>query len=352
LNIIGDNLFSNFKVRAAYGQSANFPAVGSKFTILGPANLLGIQGSLVNLQAGEPDIKAERQTEFEGGVDFSVLDNKLNFELTVYSKKIFDFLLLQTLPSSSGFSTKWTNAGDLQNKGVEFGLTAQPVSSKNFTWNTSVNYWFNRSKVTRLEIPSVVLGSFGTSLGTFYIEEGKSATQIVGTDAPAKEGLIVLGNAEPKFQMNTFNELTYKGKLSLRFLIHWKEGGDNVNLTNLLNDFGSTSADYDKDADGNNVPDGPQRIGQFLGGSARGFVQDASYLRLREIGLYYTFGNFKKSVVQNIRIGAALYNFITITNYAGYDPEVSNFGTGFSTGVDVDPFPASKRASLNLTINF
>jgi hypothetical protein len=97
---------------------------------------------------------------------------------------------------------------------------------------------------------------------------------------------------------------------------------------------------------------GPQRIGQFLGGSARGFVQDAGYLRLREIGLYYTFRNFKTNVIHDIRIGAALYNFLTITDYAGYDPEVSNFGTGFSSGVDVDPFPASKRASLSLTINF
>ncbi|HEX5151943.1 MAG TPA: SusC/RagA family TonB-linked outer membrane protein [Parafilimonas sp.] len=352
LNVINeDGLFSNFKVRAAYGESANFPATGSKFTILGPSNILGLQGSLVNIQAGEPDIKAERQTEFEGGIDFSVLNNKLNFELTVYNKKIYDFLLLRTLPSSSGFTTKWVNAGDLRNQGVEFGLTAQPVSSRNFTWNTSVNYWFNRSEVTRLTIPPVVLGSFGTSLGTFYIEEGKSATQIVGTDAPAKEGLVVLGNSEPKFQMNTFNELTYKGKLSLRFLLHWKQGGDNVNLTNLLNDFGSTSADYDKDADGNGVPDGPQRIGQFLGGSARGFVQDAGYLRLREIGLYYTFSSLGK-IIHDIRIGGALYNFLTITDYAGYDPEVSNFGTGFSSGVDVDPYPASKRASLSLTINF
>jgi len=352
LNVIGDQAFSNFKVRAAYGQSANFPAVGSKFTILGPSNILGLQGSLVNVQAGEPDIKAERQTEFEGGIDFSVLNNKLNFELTVYNKKIFDFLLLRTLPSSSGFATKWVNAGDLRNQGVEFGLTAQPVSSKNFTWNTSVNYWFNRSEVTRLDIPPVILGSFGTSLGSFQIEEGKSATQIVGTDAPDKEGLVVLGNSEPKFQMNTFNEITYKSKLSLRFLLHWKQGGDNINLTNLLNDFGSTSADYDKDSDGDGVPNGPQRIGQFLGGSARGFVQDAGYLRLREIGLYYTFGNFKTNVIHDIRIGAALYNFLTITDYSGYDPEVSNFGTGFSSGVDVDPFPASKRASLSLTVNF
>jgi hypothetical protein len=216
-----------------------------------------------------------------------------------------------------------------------------------------VSFWLNRSEVTRLVIPPVILGSFGTSLGTFYIEQGKSATQIVGTDAPTHpSGLVVLGDQEPRFQMNTFNEITFRKKLSLRFLIHWKYKGDNINLTNLLNDFGSTSADYDADKDGNGVPDGPQRIGQFLGGSARGFVENSGYLRFREIGLYYTFNKVPGNVVRDIRVGVSLNNYFTITKYSGYDPEVSNFGTGFSTGVDVDPFPASKRALLNVTIDF
>jgi TonB-linked SusC/RagA family outer membrane protein len=352
LNVVGDDFFGNLKLRAAYGQSANFPANGSKFTIFVPSNIGGLQGSIVNVQAGEPDIKPERQTELEGGVDFSILNNKLNFEFTLYSKKIYDFLLLRTLRSSSGFTRKWVNAGDLRNQGIEIGLNAVPVATKDFRWNSTVNFWLNRSKVTKLVIPPVVLGSFGTSLGTFQIEEGKSATQIVGTDAPDKEGVVVLGDAEPRFQMNTFNEITYKNKLSLRFLVHWKDKGDNINLTNLLNDFGGTSADYDADADGNGVPDGPQRIGQFIGGSARGFVQDAGYLRFREIGLYYTFTKIPGNAVRDIRLGVSLNNYITITNYAGYDPEVSNFGTGFSTGVDVDPFPASKRAMFNVTIDF
>ena len=152
--------------------------------------------------------------------------------------------------------------------------------------------------------------------------------------------------------MNTFNEITYRNKISLRFLIHWKYKGDNINLTNLLNDFGSTSADYDADADKNGVPDGPQRIGQFLGGSARGFVENSGYLRFREIGLYYTFNKLPGHIAHDARVGVSFNNYITFTKYSGYDPEVSNFGTGFSTGVDVDPFPASKRAMLNITINF
>ncbi|HNP23541.1 MAG TPA: SusC/RagA family TonB-linked outer membrane protein [Panacibacter sp.] len=354
LGVLDKSIFNNIKLRAAYGQSANFPAYGSKFTTLVSSNTDGLQGSIVNVQGGDPNIKPERQAEFETGIDFSMANSKVNFEITYYRKKIFDFLLLATVPPSSGFSQKFVNAGDLQNSGLEVGINAQPISTKAIKWTTSLNFWFNRSKVTKLTIPPVILGSFGTSLGTFRIEEGKSATQIVGNDAPTHPSgeIVVLGNQEPTFQMNTFNEITFKNRLSLRFLIHWKNGGDNVNLTNLLNDFGQTSADFDADDNGNNIPNGPERIGSFLGGSARGFVQDAGYVRFREIGLYYSFSKIPGNVVRGLRVGVALNNYITFTKYAGYDPEVSNFGTGFSTGVDVDPYPASKRASLNITIDF
>jgi TonB-linked SusC/RagA family outer membrane protein len=346
LGFMENGLFNNLKVRAAYGQSANFPAFGSKFTTLVSSNISGSQGSIVNIQGGDPNIKPERQTEFETGIDFSLFGSKLNFEISFYNKKIFDFLLLATVPPSSGFTTKFVNAGDLRNQGLEIGMKAQPISQKNFKWTSSVNFWFNRSNVTKLTIPPVLLGSFGTSLGSFQIEQGKSATQIVGVDAPNKPKgeVVVLGNQEPSFQMNSFNEVTLMNKLSLRFLVHWKYKGDNVNLTNLLNDFGGTSADYDAN--------GPTRIGGYLGGSARGFVQNAGYLRFREIGLYYTFGKIPGNVIRAVRAGVSLNNFITVTKYAGYDPEVSNFGTGFSTGIDVDPFPASKRAMFNLTIEF
>ncbi len=345
LNIVNDGFFNNLKVRAAYGQSANFPAYGSKFTTLVPSNIDGRQGYIVNIEAGDPNIKPETQTEFEAGVDFGLLKGKLNFEVSYYNKLIYDFLLLATVRPSTGFTRKFLNAGDLRNEGIEIGMNAQPISAKNVKWTSSVNFWFNRSNVTKLIIPPVLLGSFGTSLGSFQIEQGKSATQIVGVDAPNQpKGVVVpLGNQEPNFQMNTFNEITFLNKLSLRFLIHWKYKGDNVNLTNLLNDFGGTSADYDEHA--------AERIGGYLGGSARGFVQDASYLRFREIGLYYNFGKTGK-VIQGLRAGVSLNNYITVTNYVGYDPEVSNFGTGFSTGIDVDPFPASKRAMFSVTIDF
>lgn len=349
LGLVQKGLFDDIKLRAAYGQATNVPAYGSKFTSLVVSNISGNPGSLVNTQRGDASIKPERQTELEAGIDFSLLNGKLAFEFTYYNKKIYDFLMLAGLPASSGFSNKWVNAGDLRNRGIELGVKAKPISSKSVTWNTSVNFWFNKSLVTKYTITPVPQGSFGYVLGSFQIEQGKSATQIVGLNGA---GVGVLGNAEPKFQMNTYNEITFRSKLSLRFLMHWKKGGDNVNLTYLQNDFGQTSPDFDAMTIKNGVPNGVYRIMQ-VGSSAKVFVEDASYLRLREIGLYYSFNKLPASLfIKNIRVGASLNNYLTITKYKSYDPEVSNFGTGFSSGVDVDPYPASKRASLHISIDF
>jgi len=347
--IINEGLFDNVKLRAAFGEATNIPAYGSKFTSLVISNIAGNPGVIVGSQEGQPNIAPERQTEIEAGIDFSLLKGRLGFEATYYNKDIYDFLMLSNPPSSSGFSSSWANAGNLRNRGVELGLNAKIIESRNVTWNTSVNFWLNRSLVTKLTIPSVPQGSFGYVLGSFQIQQGSSATQILGLDGTG--GVSKLGDAEPTFQMNTYNEITFFKKLSLRFLIHWKYGGDNINLTNLENDFGGTSADFDKVTNKAGLPDGIYRITQ-VGVSAREFVQDASYLRLREIGLYYTFNKLPVNYVRAIRVGVSLNNYITITKYKSYDPEVSNFGTGFSTGVDVDPYPATKRADFHISFDF
>jgi outer membrane receptor protein involved in Fe transport len=351
---IGENIFDNLKLRAAYGQAGNFPAYGSKFTSLVVSNIAGLPGSVVSTQQGEPSIKPERQTEMEAGIDFSILKGRLGMELTFYNKKVFDFLLQDRISASSGFTTKWVNAGDLRNRGIEIGLNAMPVSSKDLKWNTSVNFWLNRSKVTRLTTGPVQLGSLaGVLLGTFQIEEGKSATQIIGlTDEPGYIPPIkAWGDQEPDFQMNSFNEVVFKNRLSFRMLVHWKKGGENVVFTNLQSDFYGTSHDWDADANGNHIPDGLDRI-MKVGATSVNSVKTSSYLRFREIGLYYNFNKLPVKFITGVQVGVSLNNYFTITKYPSYDPEVSNFGAGFSSGLDVLPYPASKRAAFHLTINF
>ncbi|HTI10792.1 MAG TPA: SusC/RagA family TonB-linked outer membrane protein [Puia sp.] len=346
--IMGNGFFTNLKIRAAYGQANNVPAYGSKFTSLAVSNISGSPGSLIDIQEGKSDIRSERQTEFEAGFDVSILKGRLSLEATYYEKNINNFLMQNNLPSSSGFTSQWVNAGNLRNRGVELGVNARPVATKAITWNTSVNFWLNRSLVTRLDIPSIPQGSFGYVLGSFQIQQGKSATQIVGL---SPTGIVKWGDAEPKFQLNSFNDITLYNKLSLRFLIHWKAGGQNINLTSLQNDFGGTSVDYDKVTNKLGVPDGVYRLMQ-IGSSAQEFVQNSGYAKLREIGLYYTFSQLPLHAIKSLKFGVSLNNYVTITKYKSYDPEVSNFGTGFSTGVDVDPYPSTKRAVFHLSLEF
>lgn len=347
MGLVKQGLFESIKLRAAYGEANNVPAYGSKFTAFGISNISGYPGLLVNSIEGNADIKPERQKEFETGADFSLLKGRLGFELTYYAKDINDFLLLTTPPPSSGFAQQWTNAGDLTNHGVELGMNARPVETNKIVWNTSVNFWLNRSKVTKLIVPPVQLGSTGgVLLGTYMIQQGKSATQIVGLNG---QGVGPLGDAEPKFQMSTYNEITLNKRLSLRFLIHWKYGGQNVDVTSLQSVFGGTSADYDKPTK-SGLPYGVTQLMQ-IGVNAQQTVETSSYLRFREIGLYYDIKS-PVSFVKTINVGASLHNYFTITKYKGYDPEVSNFGTGFSSGVDICPYPSSKQAALHLSLSF
>ncbi|WP_439880046.1 SusC/RagA family TonB-linked outer membrane protein [Pontibacter sp. MBLB2868] len=346
---------SMVKLRVAYGQAGGFPVFGAKYTSLVPFNIGGVPGLINSLQRGNGDIQQERQEELEAGLDIGFLGSRIVFEGTVYQKTVRDLILVQNVPASSGFTTRYVNGGELQNKGLELALSATPVETPGFKWDSRTSYWLNRSKMTELNVPAFPLGGFGNTLGTFFIEEGKSVTQIVGIKGD--EGVVKLGDASPDFQMNFQNFFTIQQNLTFSFLLHWKKGGDNINLTELLTDLGGTSPDFDDDDDGDGIPNAEERIAA-LGVSAEPFVQNSSYLRLREIGLYYSvpvtalqsvFG----TVVRNLRVGVSANNLFTVTDYRGYDPEVSNFGSnGLSTGVDVTPFPNSRRMFFHLSVGF
>jgi outer membrane receptor protein involved in Fe transport len=344
---------SQLKLRVAYGQSGKFAPFGSKYTGMSGAIIGGYSGSLVNTSAGNSTVGPERQIETEVGFDMGFMKNRINFDATYYRKNVLDLLLNTLVPSSSGFSSRMLNAAELVNQGVELGVNALVIDKSALKWNTNVNFWLNRSEITRLDVPAFNTGAFGATLGTYRIELGKSATQIVGIDPNDTDGdgISVWGNAEPTFQSSWSNNLTYKN-FDFSFLFHWKQGSENVNLTTLLSDLSGTSADYDaKTMD----PTGQMNNGDYrvsmLGTSAQPFVEDASYIRLREVGLFYNMkpkafnGTFKSA-----RVGVSAFNFLNFFKYNSYDPEVSNFGGGgLSTGVEVTPFPSSKRMMFHVS---
>lgn len=354
----GESSFLNrLKLRGAYGEAGTFATFGSLFTVLGSTLIDGNVGIIVPIVRGNPTITPERQKELEVGFDAGFFNDRISLEFSYYKKTVENLLLQANIEPSAGFTTEWQNAGELQNTGVEISINASVIDSEDFTWDTTVNWFTNESEMTRLDVPAFNTGGFGTGLGTFRIEQGKSVTQIVGT-TEAGGPIVELGDAAPDFQMQFTNNLKYKD-FSLSFLWHWKKGGDNINLTNLLSDFGGTSADFDAFDFDPTINNGTFRVNNGLfAGNAAPFVEDASYLRLREIGLYYTIPqeNLDKwfsGIVSNVKLGLSGNNLINIFDYNSYDPEVSNFGgNGLSTGVEVTPFPSSKRYMFHLSAQF
>ncbi|WP_347373808.1 SusC/RagA family TonB-linked outer membrane protein [Aequorivita sp. Q41] len=344
--------WSQFKLRAAYGEAGNFPPFGALFTSYNAFSTDGILGiSLIGVR-GDANLKSERQKELEFGADIGFFNGRISLSATYYIKTIDDLILQANLEPSTGYTTQYVNAGSLENRGIELGLNTTPIATRNFQWDLGINFFKNTSEITELRVPAFNLGAFGAGLGTFRIEEGQSATQIVGS---FDGELQVVGDAEPDFQMAFNNSLKYKN-LELSMLWQWKNGGQNINLTTLLTDLNQTSHDFD---DLTVDPEGLIVNGKYRpAGNADVHTEDASYVRLREIGLYYTIQ--KKNLtgllggrIETIKLGFSGTNVINIFDYNSYDPEVSNFGGGsIFTGVDVLPFPSSKRFLFNVAVNF
>lgn len=350
------------KLRVAYGESSNFPPPGALYTNMGSVIVDGAPGSLVNNQRGNNNILPERQKEFEAGIDIGFLQDRIVFEGTYYNKTSDDLIFLAQAPPSTGFTTKYVNGGTLKNTGFELTLDAEIVNTKDWLWNSSISWWKNKSEITELSVPAFATSAFGATLGTFYIDTNRSATQLVGIgpaeDIQSGDRYVVYGDFEPDFQMSFYEEVNWK-HFTLSFIIHWKEGGYNVNLTSLLTDLGGTSHDYDEislDPAGV-LGNADYRVSQ-LGVSAGPWIEKAGYVRVREAALFYTFdsknlSSWTSNVVKGARIGISAHNPLNWFKYNSYDPEVSNFvGNGLASGVEVNPFPSSKQFMFNLSLNF
>ncbi len=329
------------KLRAAWGQTGNPPVFGARFALDTNAVVGGRFGQFPSLQLGNDSIKPERNTEIEGGLDMTFGNQFATLGLTLYQKTITDLLLVQSVAPSTGYQTRIFNGGELRNRGIEASLAVSPVRAADVNWILRSTFYLNRSKVVELPVPSFNLQGigFGTSLGAFRLAKDSSATQIVGSEGP-------VGDASPDFVMSFSSDLTYK-RFSLGFLWDWKHGGDVINLTQLLYDLAGNSPDQ--------VPDGNNRVTSWLGGHTQVYVQDGSYLKLRELSVGY---DLPPDIPQHFgmrtaRISFTGRNLLRFTPYKGLDPEVSNFDNqAIGRGVDVAPFPPSRSFFFSIDVGF
>jgi TonB-linked SusC/RagA family outer membrane protein len=356
---------NELKLRVAYGRTGGEPTFGNTYTSLVTTNIGGLLGTMTPTTVGNPTIQPETAQEIEFGTDISFFKNRLTFEGSYYIKKVFN--LLNPYIISDGTGVTAYNAypvGDLQNKGIELAVSATPVKSSNFLWFTNLQFWTNRSKITRLVIPTTIVGGGFSIYGRNELVLGQSPTAWYGSPNVVVNGVTQptrYQDAQPKYQVSFSNDFTIFKSFQLSFLWHASEGNYNSDLTIKQKDVGGTSVDWSTigNLDGTvGIPNGIARTSKNPNITAAQFIQDASYIRLREVGLYYIvpkpyLTHLFDNVVSNVKLGTSATNLFTFTKYPGYDPEASNYGNQ-SVGANVDnaSFPSSKRIFIKLSADF
>lgn len=359
------------KIRVAAGQAGTFAPPIAKFTTLGASNIGGLSGLTLPTRPGNPNIEPERVTEIELGFDLGLAGGFASLEFSYYLRQISGLVVEAQIAPSSGGTTRFENGGEMRTNGIEVALNLSPVRSADFNWDARINFFRTTAEITDLKVPDFTTGGFGVALGAYYIGKGYSPTTIVGRESfgpnpnapnpnarPGQFNGLVLGDELPNFRVGFSNSLRYKG-FELYFLWDWKQGGNVINLTRFLTDLGGTSPDAGLEGEiqrtalrtGRNPVTG-QPTNQPLGTP---WIEDGTFLRLRELALTYTFDrNLISSLfggaVSYLRVGITGRNLLLFTPYAGYDPEVSNFGNvAIGRSVDVTPFPSSRQFYFNLS---
>lgn len=349
------------KLRAAYGQSGNRPRYGQKFALLNAENISGLQTLELDGSVAALDLRPERQTEFEGGIDVQMFEGRASLQLTGYQNKITDMLLRRTLAGSTGFNVLFLNGGEMRNRGVEVALQAVPIQSEGWSWTSNTSFYLNRAEVTDLPVPAFAPPLNFGGLGSYRIEEGFSPTAIIGSELVG-DSLVTdvrLGESRPDFTMGFGNEVRYRS-FSLFGLVDWKHGGLISNLTKWLFDTSQTSADYAAPCKVS-LCEGDETLGEMrtrLYPELTGiYLEDAGFVKLREVSLSWDApADFVQSLgggVQSLRLSLSGRNLLTFTDYTGMDPEVSNFGNQtVSRNQDVGPYPPSRSFWFSVDVGF
>ena len=347
----GAGPFGDVKFRLAWGQSGNQPLYGMKFISLDATqNIGGLPGLVAPGTVGDPTIKPERQSEIEGGVDATFASGRATFEVTFYQKSVSDLILLRTLAGSTGFQSQFFNGGKLRDRGIELSVGVLPIQRPGVSLLLRSVFFTNSSRIVDLPVPGFRTGGFGTNLGQFFIEEGKSATQIYGNvpDAsPAGFTARQVGDANPDFLWSFVGDLTAK-RFNVYALAEWQHGGDLINLTEFIWDLGGTTVDC------------PVACGQRLaafGKDTRQFIQSATYFKLREVTVSYTLpvAAAAWTGARDARLILSGRNLLVITGsgYTGMDPEVSNFGNQpVARNIEVAQYPRSRSFWLTVSVGF
>ncbi len=400
------NWISYGKLRANYAELGNSaPALSTKDVLnkptpFGGATLFGVSGTKNNA-----NLRPERTKSYEVGVEMNFLKNRIGFDVTYYSAKSIDQILPVAVSTSTGYDQVYVNAGTIQNRGWEVSLNLTPFKTNDFQWDVRFNFTKNYNKVISLFGPDsssvLQLGSFqgGVSINAvpgqpygqirgkdFIYTNGQRTVKANGYYAMTTTSNNVIGNASADWLGGMNNSFRYKN-LTFSFLIDVRKGGDIFSLdtyygmatglydvTAGLNELGHDKRDHVANGGGEILKgvtaDGKantKRVNGDVAGEtlfglygyyrnpAKGFVYDASFVKLREASISYSlpsrlFGNNKG--VKGIDLSVFGRNLWIIHKNMPYSDPEESLSSGNIQGYQSGAYPTTRSIGVNVKFKF
>jgi TonB-linked SusC/RagA family outer membrane protein len=412
-----NNILSFGKLRSCWAKTANIadPYRTSSYFASGSAGdyytsgisfpFMGNAGNTVGNTVGNPKLKHETQTSFEVGAELKFLKNRVGVDMSYFLNKNTDLLLSVPVAASSGFTNSYMNAASMESKGIELSVFAIPLKIGDFSWEIRSNFTKMKNPVTALakdvdyillngdtkaQINAAVGYDYATifgfdwwrdSDGNVLINDDPKDTHPDGYPWTNNTKAVAIGKVSPDWTLNIYNSFTFKG-FSLSALVDIKQGGFMNNGTRYnLNYYGQTIETLDRtsptvfegvyghlDAAGNAVSTGVKNTTTVIkdqnwyrgensftsGGAATQAIEDASWVKLREITLSYAFNKslLSKCKIKGMEVYATGNNLIVSSPYKGGDPETSVYGATNGQGFDYFASPGVKSYVFGVKLSF
>lgn len=408
---------SNLKVRLGWGTVGNDRISNYLSMDLYSSNKYGVGNNTVTVltpkQLKNSNLKWEGSTTTNFGIDLGLFDNRLNVIADFFVKNTKDLLLEQSLAHVTGFGSQMQNIGKIQNKGIELSLNSTNIQTKDFTWQTNFNISFIKNTLKGLAsgVESMYarsgfdsnftaydyIATVGQSLGLIYgyefdgiyqssdfnrtpsgqlvLKEGvTNNARYNGTLQPGVvkykdqdgDGVIttndrtVIGNAMPKWYGGITNTLNFKG-IDFGFMFQFNYGNNIYNATRIYatqsrsgrrNMLAEVADRWSPTNASNKVP---AYNGYITNDVYSRFVEDGSFLRLKNLTLGYTLPHkwVRKFHASKLRIYGTAQNLFCVTKYSGYDPEVNSASNNPMTpGLDWGAYPKSRVFTFGIDLQF
>jgi TonB-linked SusC/RagA family outer membrane protein len=402
--------FSDLKLRVGYGVTGNqeigdYQSIAQYTTSTANSYTLDnvrVVGVAIN-NIPNPNLSWEQTSSADLGLDFSLIGNRLNGTIDLYSKKTTKLLFNEFVPTSSGFTSELINAGSVGNKGIDIGLDFTAIDHKDFGWRLFGNFSSNKNKVLNLNgTNNLLAGNSSTSIftgggqpttilevgqpiGSFYgykfagiwqntkqiLAAGQKSPVVSpgdpiyvdqnGDSAITGTDRVIIGHALPKFIYGFTNNFRYL-RFSLSVFVQGVYGDNilNENLYDIQNGFttdnklASVANSWTGDGTSNTLP----RVSSTLRrstGITSDVIEDGSYVRLKTVSLSYNLRVPSNKTIKSILVYVTGQNLVTITHYSGFDPEVNSYGNNsnsnnLSLNTDYGSYPSSRSFLLGIKL--